>query len=356
MITGILIILFWIVLIPFGVGMIFTSCLSDKQSFLMKSYLFGLMVYLGLFQVIIVSNMLTVNDFFKSCKLFSAVTIILAFAGIVISILKKIWKKDKMLPGNAGQKDRTKQIEMIVLRCTFGVVFVFQLIQTMRLTFPDGDDAYYVGVATYGVNVPQMYSRIPYTGEYTGFDTRHCLAPFPYLISFLGRMSQIPVATIAHSILPVCFLLFFYGIYLLIAKELCKEKREIPLFMLLISILLIFGNYSVYSMETFLMTRIRQGKASLGSFALPAAVYLLFLVAKELDGSKKKRFIYYFLLGCNGLAAALFTTMGNFIYPCLVLFGSICICFGKKDWKKIIPLALACAPSGMMAVLYLLIR
>ena len=152
------------------------------------------------------------------------------------------------------------------------------------------------------------------------------------------------------------FLLFFYGIYGLIARELCKEKREIPLFMLLGSVLLLFGNYSVYSMETFLMTRIRQGKASLGSFALPLAVYLLLLVAKELNGRKMDRAIYYFLLGCNGLVAALFTTMGNFIYPCLVLMGSICVCMGKKDWKKIFPLAITCVPSGVMAVLYLLIR
>ena len=169
-------------------------------------------------------------------------------------------------------------------------------------------------------------------------------------------MSQIHVASIAHSILPVCFILFTYGIYYLIAKELCKEKREVSLFMLLASILFMFGNYSVYSMETFLMTRIRQGKASLGSFALPMAIYLLFLVAKKMDGSKKDRIVLYILLGCNGFVAALFTTMGNFIYPCLVLVGSVCICFGKKNWRKIFPLALTCVPNGVMALLYLIIR
>ena len=96
--------------------------------------------------------------------------------------------------------------------------------------------------------------------------------------------------------------------------------------------------------------------SSLGSFALPLAFYLLLLLAKKMDGQKKERVLCYILLGCNGFVAALFTTMGNFIYPCVVMLGSVCICFGKKDWKKLFPLALTCVPSALMAVLYLMIR
>lgn len=356
MIAGILIILLWMVLVPFGIGLIFTAFLSDKRNLLLKSYLFGLIVYLGLFQVIIITNMLTVNNFFQVCTIFSYVSVALALLGTIIAGVRKLWKREACAVTEKQCSDRRQMLENSILWIVFGVILVFQMIQTVRLTYPDGDDAYYVGVATYGVNVPQMYSRVPYTGEYTEFDTRHCLAPFPYVISFLSRMSKISASTIAHSILPVLFILLAYGIYYLIAKEVCKEKREVSLFMLLISLLLLFGNYSVYSMETFLMTRIRQGKASLGSFALPLGFYLLLLMAKSMEGKKKDRVLHYILLGCNGLVAALFTTMGNFIYPCMVMLGSLCICFGKKDWKKIFPLALSCAPSTLMAVLYLIIR
>ena len=104
------------------------------------------------------------------------------------------------------------------------------------------------------------------------------------------------------------------------------------------------------------MTRTRQGKASLGSFALPLGFYLLLLVAKGMEGKRKDRILCYILLGCNGLVAALFTTLGNFIYPCMVMLGRLCICFGKKEWKKILPLAITCVPSVLMGVLYLIIR
>ena len=356
MITGILVILLWMVVVPFGIGSLLTAFLPERNNLLMKSYLFGLTVYFGIFQIMMITNMLTVNNFFEVCTLFSYVTIALAVLGIVIAGLVRFKKKAKAPVVKDGCGEKKYAIENLILWMLFGAVVVFQLIQTVRLTYPDGDDAYYVGVAAYGVNVPQMYSRVPYTGEYTEFDSRHCLAPFPYVISFLSRMSNVSTSIIAHSILPVFFILFAYGIYYLIAKEVCRQKREVSLFMLLTSVLFMFGNYSVYSMETFLLTRTRQGKASLGSFALPLGFYLLLLIAKDIRERKRERILYYILLGCNGLVAALFTTMGNFIYPCMVMLGSLCICFGKKEWKRIFPLALTCVPSGLMAVLYLIIR
>ena len=353
MIIGILSILLWLGIVPFGIGTLITAVFSVKNNTLLNKYLFGLVVYFSLFQVIAVSNMLTVNDFFDVCTGFMCVCAGLAVLGIVVMILQVVKKQKSKIEITKINK---RNMENVVLWIIFAVVVAFQLIQTLRLTFPDGDDAYYVGVATYGVNEPKMYSKIPYTGVYTGFDTRHCLAPFSYFISFLARTSGISAAIVAHSVLPIFFILFAYGIHYLIAKELCKEKREIPLFMLIVSVLLLFGNYSSYSMETFLMTRVRQGKASLGGFVLLIGFYMLLLLAKNLEGKKRERIGLYFLLACNGVAAALFTTMGNFIYPIMLALGSLCVCIGKKHWKKLFPLALCCVPNGVMAILYLLIR
>lgn len=359
MITGILCIIFWLGVIPLCVGFLFSTWLSEKENLFLKSYLYGLILCFALFQGLTIFNMFTVNDFFKVCTQYSVSLVGLAVLGVLLFVIA-VAKGRLKIPEKNAQADTKKNkniaMECIVLTVIFGVVVAFQLIQTLRLTYPDGDDAYYVGVATYGASVPQMYSKIPYTGAYTGFDSRHCLAPFPYMIAFLSRMSQISSVTIAHSILPVCFILFMYGIHYLICTQLCKEKRERILYMLLISVLLMFGNYSVYSMETFLMTRIRQGKASLGSFALPLGFYFLLMLGKNLEGKRKDRVIYYLLLGCNGLTAALFTTMGNFIYPSMVMLGGLCICFGKKEWKKLFPLALTCLPSVVMGMIYLIIR
>ena len=126
--------------------------------------------------------------------------------------------------------------------------------------------------------------------------------------------------------------------------------------MLIVSVLLLFGNYSVYSMETFLMTRVRQGKASLGGFSLLMGFYMLLLLVKKLESAKRERIGIYILLACNGFASALFTTMGNFIYPLMIALGGLCVCVGKKQWKKLFPLALCCMPSGAIAILYFLIK
>lgn len=359
MINGILSILFWMVVVPLGIGLLITAVTYETSDKLLKSYLFGMTAYLAIFQIIIVPNMLTINDFFRVCSMFSYTTVISALAGLLITIWMKFRRKEvpkKPVKTMEGAKEKQKKTEAAVLWTVFGVIVLFQLIQAVRLTFPDGDDAYYVGVATYGSKIPQMYSRIPYTGAYTEFDTRHCLAPFSYVISFLSRNSGMEASIIAHSILPVFFILFAYGIYYLTAKQICNEKREVALVLLLSSLLLMFGNYSVYSMETFLMTRIRQGKASLGSFVFPLGFYLLLLLAKKKDDSKRERGILYLLLGLNGFVAALFSTMGNFIYPCMVVIGGICICLTKKDVKKIFPIFMTCIPSLIMTAVYFVIR
>lgn len=353
MIIGILSILLWLGVVPFCIGTLITAIFSAKNNIWLNKYLFGLVVYFALFQVMAVSNMLTVNDFHDVCTGFMCVCAGLSVLGI-ITMISQVLKRTKSEA--VTTKIQTQRMESIVLWVLFAVVVVFQLIQTLRLAFPDGDDAYYVGVATYGVNEPKMYSKIPYTGECTTFDTRHCLAPFSYFISFLARMSGISAATIAHSVLPLFFILFAYGIHYLIVKELCKEKRERALFMLIVSVLLLFGNYSVYSLETFLMTRVRQGKASLGGFSLLLGFYMLLLLVKKLESKKRERFGLYVLLACNGMAAALFTTMGNFIYPIMLAIGGACVCVSKKHWKKLIPLSLCCIPNGVMAILYLLIN
>ncbi len=354
MITGILSVLFWMVLVPLGIGFLFTAWLSDQSSILVKSYLFGLVAFFAVFHVLIVANLLTINQFSKVCTSFSILVSVSALIGAFLFIKMRVWKA--IVICDCEKEEKNKRLEKIILWILFGAIVIFQIIMALLYTYPDGDDAYYVGVATYGADIDKMYSRIPYTGARTTFDTRHCLAPFPYLISFLAKMSGVKPVIIAHSIFPVLFLLFAYGIFYLIAKLICKEKREVSLYMLLISILLMFGNYSVYSMETFLMTRTRQGKASLGSFALPLAFYLLFLLANYMEKSRKDRVIVYIILFLNGIVAALFTTLGNFIYSCMIAVGGLCICFSKKEWKKLFVLALTCVPSVIMVILYVLIR
>lgn len=359
MINGILIILVWMLLVPLGMGLLITPWLKNRTDIFIKSYLFGMVLYLAAFQMIIITNMFTSNNFFEVCTVFSYVSVALAGAGFILAVAFMVKKKKAVSLSKSvdvSETDRKKKIENIVLWILFAGTLLFQLIQAVRLTFPDGDDAYYVGTASYGANMPQMYSRIPYTGATTEFDTRHCLAPFPYFIAFLGRLSGVGVSVIAHSILPLFFILFAYGIYYLIAREVCREAREVSLFMLIVSVLFMFGNYSVYSMETFMMTRIRQGKASLGSFVLPLGFYLLLMFAKNIEKNRQDKIAAVLLLASNGLVGALLTTMGNFIYPCMVVVGGLCVCLGKKKWKNIFWVLGACVPSGIMALMYFVIR
>lgn len=359
---GILVVILWMVFVPLGMGFLVTAGFGDCHNRLLKSLIFGLLIYFAFFQVVIVSNMMTENNFYHVCTYFLYGSILLSIIGYMVSGVQyvKTIKKGRGVFYKKVECDKKKRIETMTLWVIFLVIFCFQGIQMFRLSFSDGDDAFYVGTAVYGAVIEKMYSRIPYTMESTTFDTRHCLAPFPYVISFLTRISGVSSASIAHSIFPIIFLCLAYGIYYLIASKLCEENREKAFFMVLISVLFLFGNYSVYSMETFLMTRTRQGKAALGSFALPLCFYLMLLFSERLEkeekSAKKERILLYGLLICDGLVASLFTTLGNFIYPCMLGCLAVCICIKKKNWKKLLPLAFCCIPSVAMALLYFWIR
>ena len=90
MIIGILSILLWLGIVPFGIGTLITAVFSVKNNRYINKYLFGLIVYFSLFQVIAVSNMLTVNNFFDVCTGFMYVCAGLSVLGIRISALLNV--------------------------------------------------------------------------------------------------------------------------------------------------------------------------------------------------------------------------------------------------------------------------
>ena len=69
-----------------------------------------------------------------------------------------------------------------------------------------------------------------------------------------------------------------YGIYYLIGYELFEKKHKSALlFVLIMSIINIYGNYSIRTTFSFLLFRIWQGKAVLCNIILPLLIYLFFI-------------------------------------------------------------------------------
>ena len=160
----------------------------------------------------------------------------------------------------------------------FGVIVIVQILGICFLGFADGDDAYYVAVATIAERSDTMYVIPAYTGMYGEMDYRHALAPMPMWIAFLSRVSGIHAATVAHVAVPIVLLLLTYELYAAIGQILCREKRDMmPLFLFVSGLLILFGNYSMKTAETFLITRTAQGKTILGNIIFPCIIVILLI-------------------------------------------------------------------------------
>lgn len=253
--------------------------------------------------------------------------------------------------GNAGGKPGRGLVRPAA---AVGALLLFQLVQSVRLTYADGDDAYYVAVSTITENADTMYQKLPYTGGATELDVRHGLAPFPVWISFLARVSGLPPVGVAHVALPLMLIPMTYGIYYLLAGELFpgNPKKKLS-FLLVTELLVLFGDYSYYTAERFMLARSRQGKAALGSVILPMLFWLLLLLMKRIQEDKKCAPAYWGLVTAVLTAGCLCSTVGTFLLCLLMGVAGICTAAVYHRWKFLVPMALCCLPCVCFAVLYL---
>ena len=97
-----------------------------------------------------------------------------------------------------------------------------------------------------------------------------------YYIAFLGKITGIHVAAIAHTILPVWLVPMAYMVYSLIGRRLFQnERKKIAIFMFWMTILVVFGGYSWYVLTLRLAVCIWHGKAVMASIMLPFLFYYL---------------------------------------------------------------------------------
>lgn len=236
-----------------------------------------------------------------------------------------------------------------------GTLLVFQLAQAAGLAYADGDDAYYVAVSSITNNAETMYAKLPYTGGTTEVDVRHGLAPFPIWIAFLARMTGLKAVGVAHTAMPLMLIPMTYVIFYLLAQELFPDKRRKQLmFLIMAELLVLFGDYSFYTVEHFMLARSRQGKAALGSVILPMLLWLLFVLFQRVKEGEKCGAAYWGLVVAVMISGCLCSTLGAFLLCLFMGVAGLCAAVAYRKWRLLPPMALSCLPCICYAVLYLL--
>lgn len=304
------------------------------------------------FQLICVPLILAERDFEDVVTLFAGYTAFLTLLGLAAALGRRTKAKLRLV-WNEGKSGR----EGLWLWILFWGLLAFQLVQAVRMTYGDGDDAYYVVVSSIAQKANTMYTKLPYTGISTGVDIRHGLAPFPVWISFLGKVSGMPAVTVAHVVVPVVLIAMTYAIFYLMGKKLFPGKNgRLPLFLVFTEVLVLFGDYSYQSVENFMIARSRQGKAALGSIVIPFVLYLLLSICRKLQENKNVSLIWYLLLAAAAITGCLCSTMGSLLICILVGIAAIVMAFVYKKWRILLPMAACCVPCVGFALIYLILK
>ena len=380
-VISILQLLLWLLVVPFSIGLLFNFILPEFRRTVGITFILGYLVYMAVFEVIAITSMFkVVYSAFTYCRRsFIIVVLLLAAFGIARSIRILNDADGKFLalfPGEAHADIRDllnprtdpktyKADYTLESRVYWGIFFAimaFQMIMSVVMASFDGDDAYYVVESLLAQQADVMNTILPYTGNSTSLDIRHALAVITMWIAFIAKVSGVHATIVSHSVIPLLFIPLVYLVYAEIGKMLFKEKKEmLPVFMIIVSFLMMFGNVSHYTPATFFLMRTWQGKALVGNLVFPM-IFWIFLEMYNLVEIEKKsnstsssrinRISPWIMLALVNMLSGMCSAMGVIFGSGIIALLSLLLLIFSRSWKVIVGTVLCLVPNLVYLALY----
>lgn len=388
--TAIISLLFWLVVVPFCIGLIpanFISAEKRSPGFVLLSGYFGMW---AIFELAAVPAVLWVEyDNFKVASVvFTVLTLLSAAAGVVLLYRNAKAGKPGLVAGKAGPgvrreganslKEKGAALVKRLLTGTgvewllFFVLLGFQLYKAVAFSSFDGDDAYYVVESLIAQEAGVMYRILPLTGGSTGLDVRHAMAVFPMWVAFISVRAGMHATIVSHVVMPLVLIPLTYLLYYEIGRILfvkCPQsggkqdgvpetgkdvfhRENLPVFMIIMAMFQIFGNVSIYTSETFFLTRTWQGKALAGALVIPALFWVFLQVYDK--GVRKGRTDagLWILLVCINMTAGVCSSIAVFLVCILIAVATFCLAVAERDWKVLFKVGAACIPNVVYMAVY----
>lgn len=324
------------------------AVLTTKEDSLLERLACGLFLILGIVQLLAVPMIFLYSSFsfLKMCVL------LMVLVCMVLLGLKNFFNKAKSSIPRKKSLDSLKmasQKEKILLGILI-VIIIGQLGFTLLFTHTDRDDAFYVVAAVDTIATDTMYQIDPHTGDQLrAFPMRYVLSPFPMVYALIGSYFDISPTIVAHVLLPILVIPLCYLVTYLLGMRMFGENREKAVFMtIIVAVLMMFQGATSYATGSFLLLRSWQGKSVLATIIIP---YVIFLYLNDKD--KEPRFWLKLLVVL--IAGANVSSMGIMLTPiAVVVMGFITTAIERK-WKPMIGSILCCIPSGIFALMYVIL-
>lgn len=356
----VLLLILWLLIIPFCIGLLPMRLVHRDRQNAGVVLLAGYLLMLPVFWLITVPAMLfvTYDSFLVAVRIFTPVAVLLAAAGVGVSIYGM--KKGTFVSLRPAFHWKDSSVEEKIEWVLFFGLLLFQLIMAFTLTSFDGDDSEYVARSLIAQQSNVMYTILPYSGGTTTLDIRHALAVFPMWVACIGRLSGVHATIVSHSVLPLVFIPLTYLVYFEIGKCLFKKKKELlPAFLVVMSLLQIFGNVSIYTRETFFLTRTWQGKSLAANLVMLSVVWLLLWIfdgKDETTEAGKKKNGLWLLLWLTNMTAGICTSQAAFFCVIIIGIAGFFMAIYERKFMILVKAGLVCIPNAAYMLLYLFLH
>lgn len=384
---------FWLMVIPVGLGLLFRKVperehLPERLRTTGVTLLIGYLLLFALMEIVGIPVMLlsVYHGYSRMVILYAVLQILGAGAGYGFWIYRGKKTRKSNLSGALKETNRFSWLRRVpydtwegrILLIMFLLLVGFQLYMAFTRASFDGDDAYYVVQALTAQQTDTLYRIDPNRGVSMPLDARHALALFPIWEAFVGTMCGIHATVMAHSVVPLFLIPLTYLIYYEIGCELfCSKKRLLPMFMVLMALWQMFGNVSIYTTETFFLTRTWQGKSFAGNFIIPAAFWIFLclfreeerenrqrigLAAKTPSETKKQKKIrgwnnagLWMILTLLNLAAGASSSLAVLLSCALTMGLGVLLAIRSHRFRNLLYAGLSCALGGIYVILYMML-
>ncbi len=116
-----------------------------------------------------------------------------------------------------------------------------------------------------------------------------------------------------------------------------------------------FGNVSIYTNETFFLTRTWQGKAVAGSLIIPAVLWLLLCIYDRMREKEHVDAGLWILFVCVNMTAGICSSIAIFLVSILIAVTAFVLMLMERDFKVLLKFGAACIPNLVYMGIYVVI-
>jgi len=332
-----------ITVVPLLMGVLLTE-LTDKERTIGRTYVYG---WISLFAVMEIIS-LPIIFMGKSLTVFtvivSVICLIIIGAGVFVS------RKNIVIYAK-------NTFELIKKSGLFWVIPIGLIAVQMFFCFmkvhSNADDAFYLATANTAVATDSIFKFNPYTGElYTAFPARYVLSPLPVFYAVISKLSGLHIAIVAHTLIPVVLIMVTYFVYIMIGRSLFEnDMKKTGVFIFFVALIFSFSAITTHTTGVVFLTKLWQGKAMLAAFLVPLIMSTLFECKDKRIDVKNCILLMVILLACSFVSS-----MGILLGPLCLAMALLAYLILYRKILYVLPGAVSCIPSAVLAVLYILIK